>query len=316
MTYRFDPELAPFAPRMAPLDYGAPVDARNALRAVMAAQPRYEPAEPVLVEDRTIPGHDGSPAVPVRLYRPADRPGRLPALVFPHWGGFVTGDLDTATTQATRIAELVGALVVSPDYRLAPEHPFPAALDDCYATLVWVARQAHDLGVDPARVGVGGLSAGGGLAAALALLARDQGGPPVRHQFLLFPELDDRVGTASARAFTDTPMLDRANLLLSWKHYLSGWSGAGVGAVSRYAAPARAEDLRGLPPAFVGVCEFDPLRDEGIDYALRLIAAGVPTDLVHYPGTFHASIGIAHAAVSRRMVADQIAVLRRELAVG
>lgn len=309
MTYAFDPELAPFAARMAPIDYSDPETARVTLREVMARQPAYRPRGPVAIVDRTIPGPAGGPPVTVRLYRPQRRGERLPALVYPHWGGFVTGDLDTARTSSTRIADLLGVLVVSPDYRLAPEHPFPAGLDDCYAALEWTADNAGALGVDPRRLGVGGLSAGGGLAAAMALVARDRGGPPVRFQCLLFPELDDRLETVSARAFVDTPMLDRGNLELSWKHYLGGSGGE----VSPYAAPARAADLSGLPPAFVTACEFDPLRDEGLTYAHRLIQASVRTEVAHYPGTFHASIGVAHAAVSQRMVADQLDALRRGL---
>lgn len=306
MTYDFDHELAPFAPRMPPLDYADPAGARAGLRAVMARQPAYRPASRVRVADRRIPVSCG-PGVTVRLYRPSERSGPRPALVFPHWGGFVTGDLETSRTAATRIADLVGAVVVSPDYRLAPEHPFPAGLQDCYAALEWTAANAAELGVDPARIGVGGFSAGGGLAAGLALRSRDRQGPPLRCLSLLFPQLDDRLATVSARAFVDTPMLDRGNLVLSWQHYLGGRE------PSPYAAPARAEDLGGLPPTFVGVCEYDPLRDEGIAFAHRLIQAGVKTELVHYPGTFHASVGVAHAEVSRRMVADQIDALRRGL---
>jgi acetyl esterase/lipase len=157
---------------------------------------------------------------------------------------------------------------------------------------------------------VGGLSAGGGLAAGVALLSRDRQGPPVRCLYLLFPQLDDRIDTVSARSFVDTPMLDRPNLVLSWKHYLGG------GRPDGYAAPARADDLSGLPRTFVGACEYDPLRDEGIAFAHRLIQAGVKTEVRHYAGTFHASIGLAHAAVSRRMVADQIAALRDGLGTG
>ncbi len=306
MTYDFDPELAPFAAAARPPDYGRPDVARATLREVMAAQPAYEPRSPVLVEDRTV-AVPGGPPLTVRLYRPTEVSGPRPALLFPHWGGFVTGDLDTARTAATRIADQVGAVVVSPDYRLAPEHPFPAGLDDCWAALEWTVEHAGELGVDTDRIGVGGFSCGGGLATAVALRSRDRQGPPLRFLYLLFPQLDDRLETLSARSFVDTPMLDRPSLVISWKHYLAGAE------PSAYAAPARAEDLSGLPPAFVGVCEYDPLRDEGIVFAHRLIQAGVKTEVVHYPGTFHASIGFAHAAVSQRMVTDQLGALRRGL---
>ncbi|MER6427638.1 alpha/beta hydrolase [Streptomyces sp900105245] len=305
--YDFDPELAPEAPGMRPLDYADPESARAVMRRVMAKQPHYDHLDRVRVSDRVLPV-DGGPRLTVRVYAPAARRGDpLPALLFPHWGGFVTGDLDTPRAFAARIADQVGAVVVSPDYRLAPEHPFPAGLDDCWAALEWTRAHAGELGVDPDRIGVGGFSAGGALAAGLALRARDTGGPRIRYQYLLFPQLDDRLETVSAREFTDTPVLDRAALVLSWKHY------TGSGPASPLAAPARAEDLSGLPPAFVGVCAYDPLRDEGIHFAHRLIKAGVSTELVHYPGTFHASVGIGHADVSRRMVRDQIDALRRGL---
>ena len=307
MSYDFDPELAPFVSRLRPIDYTEPISARATLREVMARQPVYEAASRVLVADRTISAAPNGPELTVRIYRPADRSGPLPALIFPHWGAFVTGDLDTPQTAATRIAELVGAVVVSPDYRLAPENPFPAGLLDCYAALEWTAAESTGLQVDIDRIGVGGFSAGGGLAAGLALLARDRGGPRVCYQYLLFPQLNDRLDTVYAQSFVDTPTLDRTSLAVSWKHYLSG------GEASPYAAPARSEDLSGLPPTFVGVCEYDPLRDEGITFAHRLIQAGVKTELVHYLGTFHGSIGLAHAAVSQRMVADQLDALRRGL---
>ena len=309
--YAFDPELAEPASRLPRVDYADLGTARAAARAIAAHQQPYLPATPVRVTDARAPGPPDAPDVPVRLYRPAVT-GPVPALLYLHWGGFVIGGVDGVHHTCVRIADQVGALVVSVDYRLAPEHPFPAALDDCHAVLEWVAKEATELGVDADRIGVGGESAGGGLAAALCLAVRDRGGPAVRHQCLLFPALDDRLDTVSARAFTDTPMWDRANALVSWSHYLRGRAGATD--VPALAAPARATDLSGLPPAFVVACEFDPLRDEAIDYAHRLIQAGVRTELRYYPGTFHASIAVAEAAVSRRILADQVAALRAGLA--
>ncbi|MEU4715809.1 alpha/beta hydrolase [Micromonospora purpureochromogenes] len=309
--YAFDPELTEPASRLPRVDYADLGTARAAARAIAAHQQPYLPATPVRITDTRAPGPPGAPDVPVRLYRPAVA-GPVPALLYLHWGGFVIGGVDGVHHTCVRIADQVGALVVSVDYRLAPEHPFPAALDDCHAVLEWVAKEATELGVDADRVGVGGESAGGGLATALCLAVRDRGGPALRHQCLLFPALDDRLDTVSARAFTDTPMWDRANALVSWGHYLRGRAGAAD--VPALAAPARATDLSGLPPAFVVACEFDPLRDEAIDYAHRLIQAGVRTELRYYPGTFHASIAVAEAAVSRRILADQVAALRAGLA--
>jgi len=170
-------------------------------------------------------------------------------------------------------------------------------------------EHAGELGIDPARVAIGGQSAGGGLAAGLALLARDRGGPAVCFQFLGIPELDHRLRTTSMRTFTDTPMWNLPSAERSWGYYL----GPDPGEVSPYASPAIAEDLRGLPPAYVTTMEFDPLRDEGIGYALRMMEAGVSVELHSYPGTFHGSALVTTAAVSRRAGAELTEVLRRAL---
>jgi acetyl esterase/lipase len=179
--------------------------------------------------------------------------------------------------------------------------------------LTWTAAKAAELGIDPERLGVAGESAGGGLSAAIALLARDRGGPALCFQYLGIPELDDRLETPSMRAYVDTPVWNRPNAVYSWTSYLGAEPGGAD--VSPYAAPARATDLSGLPPAFVTTCQFDPLRDEGIQYAQRLLQAGVQTELHHYPGTFHGSSMVADAAVSRRMFADEVAALRRGLKI-
>jgi acetyl esterase/lipase len=315
VTYAFDPELAPWVPMLADLPFADYAVAREGEKSLTANLPVYEPVKPVEVRDALVPGPEGAPQVPVRIYTPAEAaaPEGLPGLVYIHGGGFVLGDLDFCHSDLLRIADQVGAVVVSVDYRLAPEHAFPAGLEDCYAALEWTAAHAAELGIDPARLGVGGDSAGGGLAAAVALLARDRQGPALRFQYLGIPELDDRLETPSMQAFTDTPLWNRPNAETSWDYYLGAPGLRGGADVSPYAAPARAEDLAGLPPAFVNVCEFDPLRDEGIAYAQRLVQAGVPTELHLYPGTFHGSAMIGAAAVTQKMVADVLDALRRGL---
>jgi acetyl esterase/lipase len=202
-------------------------------------------------------------------------------------------------------------VVVSVDYRLAPENPFPAGLEDCYAALVWLHEHAGDLGVDAGRIAINGGSAGGGLAAGLALLARDRGGPAICFQYLGIPELDDRLDTPSMQRFHDTPMWSRGAAEKSWEWYLG--DAHGTDDISPYAAPARATDLAGLPPAYISTMEFDPLRDEGIHYALKLLAAGVSVELHSFPGTFHGSSIVVTAAVNQREAAERMTVWRRVL---
>lgn len=313
MNRDYDPELAAWVPRMPPVDYSDLATARSVLAAIIGRQPPYQPRNDITVRDLTVPGPDGGPAVRVRSYRPTEAAGQLPAVLYLHWGGYVFGDLDGIHPTALRVADGTGCVVISVDYRLAPEHPYPAALEDTYAALRWAASDGGRLGIDPGRIGVAGESAGGGLAAALTLLARDRGGPSLCFQSLVYPQLDDRLTTVSARQMVGTPKWDRAGAEHCWRYYLAGGPEPGGPDVPAYAAPARAVDLSGLPPAFVSVCEHDPLRDEGLTYAQRLVQAGVSTELHHYAGTFHASVSIAEAVVSRRMVADQLAALRRGL---
>ncbi|WP_328453926.1 alpha/beta hydrolase [Amycolatopsis sp. NBC_00438] len=316
MTYAIDPELLPWLdmlPAVTLPDYDALLAARASMTQLQEVMPSYDPVHPVDVRDTTVPGPSGAPDVPVRVYGPADREGTVPGLVYIHGGGFILGDLDMFHASLLHLVDELGIVIVSVDYRLAPEHPFPAPVEDCYAALTWTAANAAELGIDPERLGVGGESAGGGLAAAVALLARDRGGPALRFQYLGIPELDDRLETPSMTAYVDTPMWNRPNAVYSWTSYLGTEPGGAD--VSPYAAPARATDLAGLPPAFVTTCQFDPLRDEGIQYAQRLLQAGVTTELHHYPGTFHGSSIIQDAAISRRMLVDEVAALRRGLGV-
>ncbi|MEV6228012.1 alpha/beta hydrolase [Saccharopolyspora shandongensis] len=262
----------------------------------------------VTATDQEVPGVAGVP-VPVRGFRPSEAPAPLPAVLLLHGGGFVMGGLESLTAQAVDLCAHVPAVVCAVDYRLAPEHPYPAALRDCESALRWVVSEAESLGVDAARIGVYGMSAGGGLAAALTLLVRGRGGPPVCFQVLDAPEVDDRVETFSARTFDETPLWNHADAVQSWRHYLRGWSGE----VPAYAAPARANDMSGLPPAYVSVYENDPLRDEGLAYASGLLCAGVSVELHLFPGTFHRSAVLTGAAVSRRQAAETLDTLRRAL---
>ena len=312
VTYRFDPELAVMVPLLPSLEADDPVTMRAGLSEMIAQLPPPDTTG-LRIEDREILGTDRDPAVPVRIYWPDERSG--PAAIYSvHGGGFIAGDLETEHALNVRLARELGVIVVSVDYRLAPETPFPGPLEDVYAGLVWMSDHADALGIDPQRIAIQGTSAGGGLCAALALLARDRGGPHIAFQFLSVPELDDRLTSGSMTEFIDTPLWNRPRAIFSWCCYL-GPGRAGSDDVSIYAAPARASDLSGLPPAYVSVMHFDPLRDEGIAYALGLLSAGVTVELHLFPGTFHGSALIQHAVISQREQAEAIAVLRKALAV-
>ena len=312
MTYAFDPELADVVPLLPVGEFDDPIVAREGIMQMMAMLNIEIDISALEIEDKPIAGPEGAPDVCVRVYKPRERTGAaVPGLLYIHGGGFVVGNLETEHAGAVRIASELGVVVVSVDYRLAPENPYPAGIDDCYAALQWLYGAADELGVDRDRIGVNGGSAGGGLAAGLALLARDRGGPALCFQLLGIPELDDRLDTPSMRQFTDTPLWNRPSAIRSWEWYLGG----NTTDVSPYAAPARATDLAGLPPAFISTMQYDPLRDEGIIYAMRLLEAGVPVELHQYPGTFHGSALVTTADVSKRQAAEMIDVLRRGLRV-
>lgn len=309
MSYAFDPEIQPWVSMIPPLDISDLDAARAMVKNMTAAAPPFLLPAGLNREERSIPGTDGNPDVPVLIFSPVECVNN-PAMIYLHGGGFVMGDAEGDQALPAEIALATSAVVISVDYRIAPEHPFPAGLHDGFTALKWAAENAAELGVDASRIAVGGVSAGAGLAAGIALLARDQGGPQLCFQMLDIPELDDTLSTPSMQQFTDTPLWNLSNGVISWESYL----GEHDGAVSPYAAPARATDLRGLPPAYVSVCEFDPLRDEGINYAQRLMQACVPTELHAFPGTFHGSGGaVRMAAVSQRMRAELLEATRRGL---
>jgi acetyl esterase/lipase len=313
MTYAFDPEIAAAISMLPQTDFSDLPAARRQIRELGATMLGEPDTTGITVREELVPGPDGAPDVRVRIYVPERI--AAPAAVFGvHGGGFITGDLEMGHPGYLRLARELGVVVVAVDYRLAPEAPFPAGLEDCFAALVWTAKHASELGVDPARIVIHGGSAGGGLCAGLALLARDRGGPAIAFQYLGIPELDDRLDTPSMRAFVDTPLWNRPKAEYSWDCYL-GEGVRGTEGVPVYAAPARATDLTNLPPAYISAMEFDPLRDEGIAYAHALLAAGVTVELHLFPGTFHGSAMVEHATVSKREAAERLAVLARALGV-
>lgn len=262
--------------------------------------------------DHMVPGPDGAPEVMVRIYRPVDTSGPLPALLWIHGGGYVIGSVEGDDFFARQMTRDIGAVVVSVEYRLAPEHPFPAPLEDCYAALKWLANEAETLGVNPQRIGIAGASAGGGLAAGLALLARDRGEVAVAFQMPIYPMIDDRNVEQASDSVADTLLWNRENNLMGWRSYLGQEPGSD--GVSPYAAPFRATDLAGLPPTYIPVGSLDLFMAEDIAYAQRLMAAGVPTELHVYPGGYHAFDVLAPVSVlGQRFNNDRNQILRRAL---
>jgi acetyl esterase/lipase len=315
MSYNIDPQLSAVLEFLPSLPFEDPAAARAGLAEMSALLGDSIDESGVTIENRSIPGLGNAPEVAIRIYRPENLSGNTAGLLYIHGGGFVVGDLDSEHAGPVSVCRELGIVVVSTDYRKAPEDPYPAGLEDCYASLQWFHDNAASLQVDNSRIGVRGGSAGGGLAAGLVLLSRDRGGPDLCFQYLGIPELDDRLQTVSMREFTDTPLWHRPNAVLSWKFYLGNNYTPGGDDVPYTAAPARAsvDDLRGLPPAYVSTMEFDPLRDEGIEYALKLLQAGVNVELHSYPGTFHGSELVVDAAVSQRGVGEGLEALRRGL---
>lgn len=280
------------------------------LRQAMAVAGFERPTDDRIEEiDRLIPGPDGAPDIPIRIYMPKDRADPGSGFVNFHGGGFIIGDLESEHPRCLAMAAGGGAVAVGVDYRLAPEHPLPAAAEDCYAALRWVADNAEELKIDPKRIAVGGGSAGGNLSAAVALMARDRGGPDIAFQMLIYPVVDDCCDTPSMKAGAGLYIWDTQNTLDMWDQYV----GPDRDDVSPYAAPARASDLSGLPPAYVVTCEHDPLRDEGIVYAMRLMAAGVPVELHNYPGTVHGFDFLTPSDLSTRAVKESVEAFRRAM---
>jgi acetyl esterase/lipase len=300
-----------------------------------ALQPKYDYANPVLVrkkmnrniaisekagfwmrQDAAVEWWDGTiPNSPilVRIYRPKKWNAPGPAAVYLHGGGFVVGDLNTEHPRCLAMCKETNAMVVSVAYRLAPEHPFPAGFDDCYEAVEWIMNCGAIWQIDTSRIAIVGCSAGGCLAAAIMLKRRDNAALMPQLQLLIYPVLDDRMSTRSMLSGRNTPVWDYASSIEMWQHYLGPLTKRG--AVSCYAAPARAQSFSGLPRSYIVTAEHDPLRDEALIYARQLLDADVSTEIHQFSGAFHGFDTLSEKALSRRACAEQYAVLRDALAI-
>ncbi|MCF2530662.1 alpha/beta hydrolase [Yinghuangia soli] len=292
---------------------GTELDDAVQARALLGAAPKSPaPVVPVAdVRDRIIPGPGGD--LPVRIYRPlgSQESDVLPVVVFLHGGGWVLCSIDSHDQTCRSLANATGAVFVSVEYRLAPETRFPGAAEDAYAAYIWARENAAEFGGDPARVAVAGDSAGGNLAAAVPLMARDRGAAQPTFQLLLYPVVDHRRATDSYTENATGYFLTAAQLAWFWRQYI----GPDGDPAHPYASPGTAEDLSGLAPAFVVAPALDPLRDEGVAYAERLAAAGVPAEYRVYEGMFHGAISMGALVPSAAAAfADATEALRKALA--
>jgi len=319
MMDRLDPEIAgPLGEFMKIMGDGnlnledLPVMRVEGVKMMAALKAQLPAIEGVATEDRTVPGPEGAPEVNIRIYRKTDGPAKQPALLWIHGGGYMLGNIEQDDITAKNITLEGGCATVSVEYRLAPENHFPAALEDCYAVLKWMASHVDELGIDKSRIAIGGASAGGGLAAGLALLARDRAEVDVTFQFLIYPMIDDSNIAPASDTRPDTLMWTRESNLTGWRAYLGCEPGGKD--ISQYASAMRATDLSGLPPAYIAVGELDLFAEEDMTYARRLIESCVPTELHVYPGACHAFDGMApEAYVSRQFTTDFQRAVKRAL---
>jgi len=297
-----DPEIVPTLEARPP----GSVNADN-LATFRVQPPAPELSEAVVRKDYVVPG---SPGVPVRVYRPAGATGALPCIYYIHGGGYVMGSCNADDPKVALWCRTLGIAGISVDYRLAPETPYPGPLEDCFRGLKWVYDNADELGVDRKCLGIAGISAGGGLAASLAILNRDRGEMPIAFQLLHCPMLDDRQQTPSSQ-LDGLAAWSRESNAFGWRSYLGDLYGTDH--VPCTAAPSRCEDLSGLPPAFISVGTVDGFRDEDVAYATRLNQAGVPCELHVYPGGAHGYHLAVHSTLARRSHNDILDWLARQI---
>ena len=304
---RIHPELR--GPLDAIQDNFIDIDNIEESRREVAGFATFVPLETVVIEDRMIPGVDGEPDVPVVIVTPIERRAELiPGILYIHGGGYTCGSAKENSIQV--YADQINCVVVSVEYRRAPESVFPAALNDCYSALVWFHENAEQLGVDSSRIAVTGSSAGGGLTAALALYARDKKGPPIFLQAPLCPMIDDRCVTESSKNITDSRVFDRQKTVDGWRAYLGDIDAE----PSMYAAPSRATDLSGLPPMYISTGEMDVFLDETLEYVALAAKSGVPVELHIYRGCYHGWEFFAPKSdISRRSKRNTIEALKDAL---
>ncbi|MGI5902419.1 MAG: alpha/beta hydrolase [Desulfitobacteriia bacterium] len=308
---KIDPELRPYVvnfPDMVVTKETLEM-VRNMPEGAMSFPIRY--SKEVIIEERYIPGPKGEPDVRVKIFTPVDKKEILPGLLWIHGGGYVYPFIDMEDDRCALFAYKANCVVVSVDYRVAPENPYPAPLEDCYAALEWFFENAEKIGVDKKRIGVGGGSAGGGLTIAVCLLARDRKGPEIIFQMPLCPMIDDTNSTPSSYEVTDPRFWNRQSNIFCWNAYLGDIPDDEV---PIYAAPTRAEDLSNLPPAYICVGGLDIFRDETIDFAARLARAGVATELHIFPGCFHGfELMVTEAEISKIANEELVRVLKTAL---
>lgn len=278
--------------------------------------PDTSPDPEVIVSERLIPGPQDAPDIPVRIYEPKIKTGILPGMLYFHYGGYAIGSPRHEDAICYRYVKEVNCIIVSPDYRMAPENPAPAAYEDCYAALLWLSENAKELGIDNERLAVTGFSSGGGLSIAVALMTRDRKGPRLAFQMPIAPTIDDRMLNKSTLEFIDPRALNFQTCKNLWNQYL-GKGHEIKDDISCYAAPSRAKDFSGLPPCYTYVGDLDPHRDETIDYITRLTRAGVPAGFTLYPGGIHGfELEIPDAQISKHAVGTAIWSLKRALRKG
>ncbi|MFT3798327.1 alpha/beta hydrolase [Microbacterium sp.] len=315
----FAPELEPALAALAAM--GQPPLARDTLAASRVGADTFFPDDDTVIgdraidgEDRVIPGPPGAPDLEVTIYRPRGRAGEaLPAVYNIHGGGMIVGHRSWESARVVDLVDELGVVGVNVEYRLAPENPYPAGVEDCYAGFVWLAQHATELGVDPERIVVMGGSAGGGFSAAVALLARDRQGPRMAGQLLLCPMLDNTNSTIASLQYDGIGTWQRDANLLAWSCVLGDDLAFSMDAPA-YAAPARATDLSGLPPAFIEVGSAEMFRDEDVDYAARIWATGGQAELHVWDGGFHGfDMYAPDTELTRAALASRSSWLRRRL---